>query len=157
FGPLLGALALGLVGHAALNKTMGVNQSWNHAGNIAAAVSAMLLVGWFGLPSVFYCVTVVSILASASIALIRANELDEERASGGSNGHEKTGRLRDVLRDPRVRILFAATALFHLANAPIMPLVGLYIARLNGTDTQVAAVVLTAQLVMIPVALAAGW
>jgi hypothetical protein len=48
FVPLLGALALGLVGHAALNRTMGANQGWNHAGNIASAVTAMLLVGWLG-------------------------------------------------------------------------------------------------------------
>ncbi len=32
FVPLLGALALGLVGHEALNRTMGINQGWNHAG-----------------------------------------------------------------------------------------------------------------------------
>jgi Na+/H+ antiporter NhaD/arsenite permease-like protein len=31
FLPLLGALALGLVGHAALNRTVGNNQGWNHA------------------------------------------------------------------------------------------------------------------------------
>ncbi len=36
FPPLLAALALGLVGHVALNRTVGVNQGWNHAGNIAA-------------------------------------------------------------------------------------------------------------------------
>src|SRR5579871_3196364 len=47
FAPLLGALALGLVGHEALNKTMGMNQGWNHAGNIAAALSAMVLVSAF--------------------------------------------------------------------------------------------------------------
>src|SRR6266851_5795409 len=46
FVPLLGALALGLVGYAALNKTLGVNQGWNHAGNIAAALIAMAIVGW---------------------------------------------------------------------------------------------------------------
>ena len=32
FTPLLGAIALGLVGHAQLNKTMGMNQGWNHLG-----------------------------------------------------------------------------------------------------------------------------
>jgi MFS family permease len=38
-----------------------------------------------------------------------------------------------------------------------MPFIGAYIKSLNGTDVQVAAVVLVAQAVMIPVALAAGW
>ena len=32
FVPLLGALALGLAGHHMLNRTMGANQGWNHAG-----------------------------------------------------------------------------------------------------------------------------
>src|SRR5205814_8032981 len=84
FNPLLGALALGLVGHAALTRTVGVNQGWNHAGNIAAAVTAMLLVGWLGLPAVFYAVLAVSVLAAASVFVIRGDELDPRRASGVS-------------------------------------------------------------------------
>jgi MFS family permease len=160
FAPLLGALALGLVGHAALSKTVGMNQGWNHAGNIAAALSAMILVSWFGLSSVFCAVTVTSVLAAASVFIIRGPELDARRASGvTTNGHGRSHpvSLRELLTDRRVVILFAATALFHLANAPIMPLVALYVKHLNGSDQQVAAVVLTAQTVMIPVALITGW
>ena len=160
FTPLLGALALGLVGHAALNKTMGMNQGWNHAGNIAAALSAMVLVSWFSLSSVFYAVTVVSVLAAASVFLIRSDELDEGRATGvtndGGGGLRPLGLL-GLFRDRRVVILFAATALFHLANAPVMPLVALYVKHVQGNDQQVAAVVLVAQAVMIPVALLTGW
>jgi MFS family permease len=155
FDPLLGALALGLVGHAALSKVMGVNQSWNHAGNIAAALTAMLMVSWFGTASVFYTVAVVSVLAALAVVLIRSSEVDEERASGAEH-NQKASRFWDLLRDRRILILFAATALFHLANAPVMPLVGLYIARLGGNDQQVAAVVLVAQAVMVPVALLTG-
>ncbi len=157
FAPLLGALALGLVGHAALTSTVGVNQGWNHAGNIAAAGMAMLLVGWLGIASVFYSIMAVSALATWSALLIRPDEVDETRASGAEAGHGAIVGAWSLFRDRRVVILFAATALFHLANAPVMPLVGLYIARLNGTNTQVAAVVLVAQAVMIPVSLAAGW
>src|SRR5882757_10584534 len=40
FAPLLGALALGLAGHKMLNRMVGSNQSWNHAGNITAALLA---------------------------------------------------------------------------------------------------------------------
>ncbi len=46
FAPLLGALALGLAGHAGLNRLMGANQSCNHAGNLAAALVAIVLVAW---------------------------------------------------------------------------------------------------------------
>ncbi|HJT76696.1 MAG TPA: MFS transporter [Gemmataceae bacterium] len=156
FNPLLGALALGLVGHAALNRTMGANQGWNHAGNIAAAVSAMLLVGWLGVESVFYTVFVVSSLAAASVFLIRRDEVDAERAAGGAEAGRRVG-LRTLLRDRRVVVLLTAVALFHLANAPVMPFVGAYIATLGGSNVQVAAVVLVAQAVMVPVALLTGW
>ena len=54
-------------------------------------------------------------------------------------------------------MLLAATALFHLANAPVMPFLGAYIKVLGGSNVQVAAVVLVAQVIMIPVALASGW
>jgi MFS family permease len=157
FLPLLGALALGLVGHAALNRTMGNNQSWNHAGNLAAALLAMGLVSLFGVAAVFFAVPIVSALAAGSVFIIREKEIDEERASGAADGGAKGAGLRQLLKDRRVLTLLAATALFHLANAPVMPFIGAYIKKLGGTGVQVAAVVLVAQAVMMPVALAAGW
>src|SRR5439155_22460942 len=72
-------------------------------------------------------------------------------------GRSRPVRLRELFQDRRVVVLFAATALFHLANAPVMPLVALYVKHLQGSHQQVAAVVLVAQTVMIPVALATGW
>lgn len=157
FAPLLGALALGLAGHAGLNRMMGVNQGWNHAGNIAAAVSAMFLVGRAGAAGIFYAVGVVAVLAAASVFLIRPSELDERRASGATLPDESApAGWRELLSDRRVLVLIVSTALFHWANAPVMPLVALYVKHLHGTDVQVAAVVLVAQAVMIPVALLAG-
>ena len=61
------------------------------------------------------------------------------------------------MRDRRILILFIATALFHLANAPVMPLVAQDVVQLGGSSRQVALVVLVAQAVMIPVALLTGW
>jgi MFS family permease len=154
FGPLLGALALGLAGHAGLNRLMGAAQSWDHAGNLASALVAISLLAWLPVTSIFYTVAAVSALAAVSVFLIRAGEVDDELARG-LEGVPPAGFLT-LLRDRRIAILFAAVAMFHLANAPVMPLVGLYIARLGGTNTQVACVVLTAQAVMIPVAWLAG-
>lgn len=157
FLPLLGALALGLVGHAALNRVMGQNQGWNHAGNLASAVLAMGLVSMFGLTSVFFAVLAVSILAAGSVFVIREDEVDEARATGREGSDARRVGLRQLLRDRRVRVLLAATALFHLANAPVMPFLGSYIQTLGGSHVQVAAVVLVAQTIMIPIAVAAGF
>lgn len=156
FVPLLGALALGLAGHAGLNRLVGTTQSYDHAGNLASALVAIGLLAWLPVTSIFYAVAVVSMLAASSVFLIRSDEVDEELACGGRGENQPSAGFLTLLRDRRVAILFAAVALFHLANAPVMPLVGLYIARLGGTNTQVACVVLTAQAVMVPVAWLAG-
>ena len=156
FGPLLGALALGLAGHAGLNRLMGTAQSYDHAGNFASALVAISLLAWLPVTSIFYTVAAVSLLAAASVFLIRAREVDEELACGGRRKNQPPAGFLTLLRDRRVAILFAAVALFHLANAPVMPLVGLYIARLGGSNAQVACVVLAAQAVMVPVAWLAG-
>jgi MFS family permease len=156
FVPLLGALALALVGHQKLSRTMGTNQSWNHAGNIAAALAAMGLVTALGLTSIFYAVGVSSILAATSVLLIRERDLDERLATGLTQENEQPVKWTALLRDRVVLFLFISIFLFHLANAPILPTVALYVKKLGGSDDLMTATVLTAQIVMVPVALLAG-
>jgi MFS family permease len=156
FGPLLGALALALVGHELLNKTAGTNQGWNHAGNIAAALSAMALVRFLGIQSVFFSVGLSSIVAGASVLLIRREDLDERVASGLNSANSQPMPWTALLRDRTILAVFVAISLFHLANAPILPLTALYVKQLGGSDGLMTATVLTAQLVMVPVALLAG-
>jgi len=156
FAPLLGALALGLSGHALLNRTMGANQSWNHAGNIAAAVIAMAMVSALGLNSVFYLIGAASVLAAVSVLLIRERDLDEHVATGLTPDALRPVEWRDLFRDRVVLYLFLSIFLFHLANAPILPVVALYVKRLGGSDDLMTATVLTAQTVMVPVAALTG-
>jgi MFS family permease len=157
FGPLLGALALALAGHKYLNRVMGTNQSWNHAGNIVAAVAAMGLVSALGLTSIFYSVGACSLLAGASVLLIREKDLDERVAAGLTRDQEHpNSSWTYLLKDRTVRYLFLSIFLFHLANAPILPTVALYVKKLGGSDNWMTATVLTAQVVMVPVALMTG-
>lgn len=156
FGPLLGALALALAGHQLLNRVIGANQGWNHAGNIVAALVAMGLVSMLGLKSVFYSVGACSLLAGGSVLFIREQDLDEHLATGLEEGEESTTPWTHLLRDRTILFLLASIFLFHLANAPILPTVALYVKQLGGSDKWMTATVLTAQLVMVPVALLAG-
>ncbi len=155
FKPALGALAIALVGHRALNRTIGINECSNHLGNIAAAACAMALVSVFSVSAVFYVVLLVSILAVASLSLIR---LPTSRATlhATERGHLATDQANwpSRLSDARIALILATATLFHFANAPTMPMVALYIKHLGGSDWQVAAVVLVAQAVMVPVAIA---
>ncbi len=157
FGPLLGALALALAGHRFLNRVIGANQSWNHAGNIVAALLAMVFVSAFGLTSIFYSVGACSLLAGASVLLIREKDLDEWVAAGLRHDQEQANSSWTyLLKDRTVRFLLLSIFLFHLANAPILPTIALYVKKLGGSDNWMTATVLTAQVVMVPVALLAG-
>lgn len=156
FAPLLAALALSLVGHARLDRTIGSNQSWNHAGNIVAAVVGIAIVARFGLSAIFYAVGVSSALAAASVLMIRARDLNPWLATGRTDNLEDGVPIAALMRQRSIAMLFVAVALFHFANAPILPAVALYVKKLGGSDKLMTATVLTAQTVMVPVALAAG-
>lgn len=156
FAPLLGALALGLAGHRLLNRTMGENQGWNHAGNIAAALLAMALVSALGLKSVFYAVGAGALLAAAAVLLMREGDLDEKLSTGLTSAQDTEVKWTEVFRDRRVLFLFISIFAFHLANAPVLPTVALYVKKLGGSDNLMTATVLTAQVVMVPVALLTG-
>jgi MFS family permease len=153
FAPLLAGLALGLVGHDHLDRTVGSNQAWNHLGDVTAALAALFVVARHGIDHVFYLVGVIAALAAASAALIRRREIDCERASGGV---EQRCRFRAVLRDRRVLVLVTSTALFQTAYASMFPFVVLRFRELGGSDTAVALIVLVSQASMAPVAVVAG-
>jgi MFS family permease len=158
FAPLLGALALALAGKQFLGPLMGENQSWNHAGNIVAALLAIGLVKWFGTAGVFYSVGFASLIGAASVFLIRRNELDEARGSGRKDGPtiEHDQSWRSLLGDRAILGLFVAISLFHFANAPVLPLTALYVKMLGGSDSLMTSTVLMAQVVMVPVAWLSG-
>ncbi len=155
FAPLLAALALALVGHARLNRTIGVNQSWNHAGNIVSALAAMGLVSLFGLRSLFYAAACTSALAAIAVFYIRQEDLNP-RARGPAATKDTGESLLALFKNRTIVLLFVAILLFHLTNAPILPTVAMYVKKLGGSDNLMTATVLTAQLVMVPVALASG-
>jgi MFS family permease len=156
FGPLTNALTLDLVGHAGLNRGLGIKESWNHAGNIAAALTAMVLVQFLPVASIFISVTIVSILAAGCGVLIRTRERTSEQDTSASQPLHPPARFRELLHDRRVVVLLLAAALFHLANAPVMPLVAQKVKHVGGSNSQVAGVVFIAQAVMVPIALLAG-
>jgi hypothetical protein len=65
-------------------------------------------------------------------------------------------RLAAAITRARRRCVFLSIFLFHLANAPTLPTVALYVKKLGGSDYWMTATILTAQVVMVPVALLAG-
>ncbi|MBV8609019.1 MAG: MFS transporter [Singulisphaera sp.] len=163
FAPAVSAISLGLVGHGRLPRRMGRNEAFNHAGNVTAA----LLAGWVGdhvaKVGVFYLVAAMSAATVATTLLIRRGDIDYALARGavpdGGNGASfRIASIGALLRDRRIAAFILAVSLFHFANAAMLPLVGqkLTDGKTRGVASDMAACIIAAQVVMVPVALASS-
>lgn len=125
FNPAVAAIALGLVGHKLFDLRQGRNQSWNAAGNVAAAVSMGLVGTYVGPKWIFYMVLGFALPTMLSLLLIRPQEIDYELARGARDGTD-AGRAsyRELLKDKVLLTFLACVVLFHFANAAMLPLVG---------------------------------
>ena len=174
FLPALAGISLGLVGYKWLDRRIGRNQSFYHAGNVVAALSAGLLGYFLSQSWIFYVVAALSVASALTAFAIRGDEIDYELARGGAhvgngNEHDEAARSRlhagprvssfsEALADRRILIFAASAVLFQLANAAMLPLVGQRISvdKPQSSSLLMAAGIIVAQLVMIPVAALAG-
>ena len=170
-GALMGAaitgITLGLVDRKDLPRQLGINEAWNHAGNLVAAGLAGLASYRWGLSAVFALMALMACAALACLRMIRPQDIDHERARGGDLAPRPPTRdrsappsARQVLTDSRELGLIAITMLlFHLGNAAMLPLFAQSIVTRGLADPGIftASAVIVAQLVMIPAALWAGW
>jgi Na+/melibiose symporter-like transporter len=98
----------------------------------------------------------MGVVSALSTVLIRERDLDERVATGRTQDENAERSWTYLLRDRIFFFLFISIFFFHFANAPILPTVALYVKKLGGSDKLMTATVLTAQIVMTPIALLAG-
>ena len=162
FGPAIAAITLGILGARGLAFRIGRNAAFDHAGNVFIAVLAGATGWWFSQSAVFYLVPVFSLLAASAVLSIPARAIDHARARGLDGGRSGIGKQPSgwsALVTCKPLVIFAAcVALFHFANAPMLPLVGQKLALANkGAETALmSACIVAAQLVMLPMALLVG-
>jgi MFS family permease len=106
---------------------------------------------------------VVALLSLASIAMVYrvdARAIDHTVARGGDDGEpgHQPVRLRALLREPALLVFTAAITLFHFANAAMLPLLGEKLASDHHATSSLfmAACIILAQVVMVPMALLVG-
>ena len=164
FAPTVAAITLGLVGRERLARRLGRNAALDRAGNVFVAALAGL-VGWtFGQEAVFYLVPAFAVLAAGAALSIPARAIDHERARGldhgpaAAPGAERPAGWRVLIERRPLLVLAGAAALFHFANAPMLPLLGqkLALAHPGEEAPLVSACIVTAQLATIPTALLVG-
>ena len=167
FGPALAAVSLGIFGHEVFTKRISRNEMFNHAGNACAATAAGIAAYFWGPTVVFYLLAAMSIASLFSMLAIPGEAIDHELARGlhdRAAGKAEEGKADapsgvTILFTCRPLLIFAAcVALFHLANAAMLPLVGqkLALADKNSGTSLMSACIVAAQFVMVPMAMLVG-
>jgi MFS family permease len=158
--PAIAALSLGLVGRRLLDGRVSRNESFNHAGNLIAAVLAGALGQYLGYQWIFYLVCAFAMASAAVVCLINPREIDHEKARGGEDpgNHCEPIAFRDLLKRRSLVIFLVSVVLFHFGNAAMLPMAGQVLAQTHkGEDTiALSACIIAAQFVMVGVAWAVG-
>lgn len=160
-GPAVVGMTLGIVREKGFDAQFGRNQVANHAGNVtAAALSGWL--GWrYGFGAVFALAGMFGILTVVSTLLIRRDAIDHDSARGFGGPmlddpsrkpeHQHASGFGVLLTCRPLLLLAASLAIFHLANAAMLPLYGLAVvaAHLGNPSAFTAQTIVVAQLVMV--------
>ncbi|BCA53924.1 MFS transporter [Nitrospira sp. KM1] len=161
FPPAVAAITLGLVGPNLFPVRMGRNEALNHAGNVLSALLAGIAGHVLGVQWIFFLVSAMAVGSMVSVLFIRERDIDHGRArAAASNGNasERISGLSILFRNRTLLIFALSTALFHFANAAMLPLAGQLLSRDNPevASLSMSACIIAAQIIMIPVAAAAG-
>jgi MFS family permease len=159
FAPVVAAITLGLVNRDKLAARLGRNAAFDRAGNLfIAAVAAAVGTAW-GQRAVFYLVPFFGVWTMWIVLSIPRHAIDHQRARGWVPSmtvrQYQPSRWGTLLTDKSLLVLAGVAALFHLANAAMLPLVSQKLAL--GHPGQEAALtsgaIIVGQLVMVPVSL----
>ncbi len=125
-GPAIGAITLGLVGHAAVGPRLGRNARFGSIGSGIAA-GFMGAIGYAISPqAVFFVTAALAIPTVIALLQISGREIDPIRADGGLANQSDGSPIAigALLRNRSLIILTLCIFLFHAANAAMLPLVG---------------------------------
>ena len=162
FAPAISAISLGITGPRAFTRRTGRNETFNHAGNAVAALLAGGLAYLFGPVVVFYLMAFMAVASIVAVSCVSAKTIDHEVARGFDPAHHTEHEQPSgmaVLLGNRPLLLFAiCCALFHLANAAMLPLVSQKLSQINlhMATPLTSACIVAAQLVMVPMAWLVG-
>jgi predicted MFS family arabinose efflux permease len=158
-GPCIVALSLGLVGYGAIGDRLGRNARFASIGNGTAA-AAMGAIGYFySAQAVFFVTAALLIPTLFALSRIQPREVDPELAHGSLRSSRQEAprpSLRSLLRQRPLFILAICAAIFHLANASMLPLMASVVTTRSGewATVLIAACIVVPQIV---VALISPW
>jgi MFS family permease len=159
--PTIAAITLGIVGASQFDRQFGKNQAFNSAGNVFTAVLIAAVSYSFGYRWIFAVAIVLAIPAFFALMGIDGKQIDFARARGAgehpSNGKKvQTEGISALVKDRVLLAFLAASFLFHLSNAAMLPELGEMLARGNPRMAPpfMSACIIVTQLV---IAASAAW
>nr|WP_301298161.1 MFS transporter [Pseudomonas rhodesiae] len=162
FAPAISAISLGITGPRAFTRRTGRNETFNHAGNAVAALLAGGLAYLFGPVVVFYLMAFMAVASIVAVSCVSATAIDHEVARGFDpahhSDHEQPSGISVLLANRPLLLFAVCCALFHLANAAMLPLVSQKLSQINlhMATPLTSACIVAAQLVMVPMAWLVG-
>lgn len=154
------ALTLGVVGKEAFPRQQGRNQAFNHVGILIAAGLITFGTSHFGPEIAFWVLGGMAAAAIAAALAMPGRAFNRRRAAGWKEEDESEparSTYAQVFTNKRLLVLAVALALFQLGNGGMLTLLGQKLVHTADNPTAwTARYVMVAQLVMVPVALAAG-
>jgi MFS family permease len=146
-GPVIAAISLGLVGHAALGARLGRNARFASIGNGVTA-AAMGACGYLvSNQAVFFLTAAFALPAFFAIANIPAGRVrDPKNVRPGA----PSATVRSVLSDRRLLAFAGCILLFQMANAAMLPLMGgiLTMRASEWASTLIGACIVVPQLIV---------
>lgn len=160
-GPVIAAIALGLVGPKRYAAQTGRMQAFNHAGNVVGSAVAGLAGYLISLRMGFWLASLFGIFVVLSTLMIKSTLIDHDVARGmkpkdaSDDDSDKPSGFRVLLRNRPLLILAAVVGLWQLANGAMLPITGqkLAVGDVNDGALYQAALIIVAQVVMIPMAM----
>lgn len=159
--PVIGAIALGLVGPQAFAAKTGRMQAFNHAGNVVGSTVYGLAGYLVSLRAGFWIASISGLLVVIATLMIKSRLIDNSVARGlapKDGGDDQPSGLSVLLRNRPLLMLAVVTMLWQLANGAMLPITGQKLAVGNTHDGALfqAALIIVAQAVMIPMAITVG-
>jgi MFS family permease len=156
--PTLVALAATMCGRESFDRTIGKNQSYNHAGNVASAVLTGVVARFTNNAGIFYCMTGFAVCCTASALCIAPSDVTAPAPAPEAETEKKKSLFRELLGNRPFLMFLLLTFAFYFSNGAMLPLVAQEIeqARPENATLYLAACIIIAQFVMVPTVFVCG-
>jgi MFS family permease len=123
--PAIAAISLGIAGRHGMSSRVGRNFRFAAAGNALTAAAMGALGAYFSNHAIFIVAALLCLPALFALSRIRPEEIDYIRARNATKQDHAFSlqRLSDLGKNWKLLLFAGCLVLFHLANAPMLPLV----------------------------------